>query len=146
MIEEYCIMHRSSKFIIRMFLSVIIFLTGLAIWGINTFYYQSFSLFHSQILFNNSSYFLEVLIPVKEVNQIGKQNQLWIGKNQYTYKVIGQSNHVIYKNGVNYLKVDLMVDQLDKEIQFDGYRAIIKIPKKNQKIIKYFMNKKEDNS
>lgn len=144
MIDQYCILHRTPRLIVRIFFSIIIFLTGLAIWGINTFSYQSYFQFHSQILFKNSSYFLEVLIPVKEVKQVEKQNQLWIDKNKYTYKVVKQFNHVIYKKGDNYLKVYLMVDHLDKEIQLDGYRTIIKIPKENKRIIRYLMNKEED--
>ncbi len=129
MIDKYIILNRKPNLIIRLFIYNALFLTGLIIWCINTFTYQKYFLFHSQILNLNSYYFLEVLIPVKEVNEIKSQDVLWINTKKYKYQFIKMNNSITYKNKINYIKVYLRIENLEKDYQKNGYHIDIKIKK-----------------
>ena len=87
MIDGYIIMNRRTNLIIKMFVFNISIIIILVIWGVNTFYYQSYFHIHSKLINFNSYYLLEVLIPEKEVNQIINKNVLLIGDQVYNYSV-----------------------------------------------------------
>ena len=61
MINSYIILNRKTSFIIKLFLFIVLSLILLVIWGINTFYYQSYLKLHSQILYFNPNYYLEIM-------------------------------------------------------------------------------------
>lgn len=137
MIDSYIILNRKTTLIIKIFF-INIFLIGIiVIWSINTFYYQTSFQGHSKILNFNSFYYLEVLIPVKEVNQITKQNQIVIDKKIYNYQVYKIDPDVVYENTINYQKVYLEVIDLEEEYQKNGYQIDVKILKEKKKIIDY---------
>ena len=143
MIDKYIILNRKPKIIIRLFILNIFLLTGIVIWGINTFSYQNYLQIHSQISNLNSYYFLEALIPVKEVNTVTTQNKLWINNKCYYYKVIETSKNITYKNNNNYLKIYLSVYDLEENYLVNGYHLEIKFLKKKEKIINLIKNKEE---
>ena len=68
--NKFIILNRKTSLIIKIFLLNTLILTILVIWGINTLSYQNYIQLHSKLLSLNSKYYLEVLIPIKEVNQI----------------------------------------------------------------------------
>ena len=144
MIDKYIILNRKPKTIITIFLWNIFLLTVLVIWCINTCSYQNFFRIHSNIIKINSYYYLEVLIPVKEVNKITKQKKLWIKGKEYNYEIINREENIIYKNNTNYVKIYLKVKELDKRFQVKGYRLEIKIKSEKKKIINILMNQKEE--
>ncbi len=144
MIDKYIILNRRPNFVVKLFIYNIIFLTGLVIFGINTLLYQSYYQFHSQILNLDSYYFLEVLVPVKEVNKVTKQNQLWINSKEYNYQVFKIDEKVSYRNGENYIKVYLDINHLDQSFQKDEYHINVKIKKDKKTIIDYLKDKKEE--
>ena len=144
MIEKYIILNRTPNIIIKLFIYNIIFLTGLIIYGINTLTYQSYYQIHSQISNLNSYYFLEVLVPAKEVNKINNQNKLWINTKEYNYRVFKTDEKITYRNNKNYIKLYLEIDNLDKNFQKKGYHLKIKIKKEKQKIINLLKDKKEE--
>lgn len=137
MINSYIILNRKTSFIIKSFLINILILITFVIWGINTIYYQSFIKLHSKLLYFESNYYLEVLVPVKEVKQITKQNQININSVKYNYEIYKIDNNVEYKNNINYQYVYLKIFNLDKEYLVNGYEMDIKIPKEKKKIIDY---------
>ena len=137
MINSYIILNRKTSFIIKSFLINILILITFVIWGINTIYYQSFIKLHSKLLYFESNYYLEVLVPVKEVKQITKQNQININSVKYNYEIYKIDNNVEYKNNINYQYVYLKILNLDKEYLVNGYEMDIKIPKEKKKIIDY---------
>ena len=143
MIDRYIILHRKPRVLMKVFIFNIFLLTGLVIWGINTFMYQNYFQVHSQVLNLNSYYFLEVLIPVKEVNTVTYQNKLWINKKEYHYRVIDQGNNITYLDGDNYLTLYLAVDDLEKMYQINGYHIDIRIAKKKETIFQILKNKEE---
>lgn len=145
MIDKYIVLKRKPKIIVRLFILNIIFLTGLIIWCINTVSYQNFFHIHSKVLNLNSYYFLKVLIPVKEVNEITNQKTLWINNKMYYYKVIKQDNKIIYKEHKNYQTIYLEVKNLEKKYKINNYHLELKIAKKPKKIIKYLHNREEYN-
>lgn len=138
MIDGYIIQNRKARPIIKIFILNICIIISLVIWGINTLEYQSFFHIHSKIIKIDSYYFLEVLVPVKEVNKITKQNNLLIGKENYNYSIYKTEDTIIYKNNTNYLKLYLKVANLKKDYLINNYRLNIKIPVQKQKIIKFF--------
>lgn len=137
MINSYIILNRKTSFIIKSFLINILILITFVIWGINTIYYQSFIKLHSKLLYFESNYYLEVLVPVKEVKQITKQNQININSVKYNYEIYKIDNNVEYKNNINYQYVYLKILNLDKEYLVNGYEMDIKILKEKKKIIDY---------
>jgi len=139
MIDSYIILNRKINPIIKIFLLNICIIIVLLIWGINTLNYKSFFHIHSKVTNFNSYYVLEVLIPKKEVNQIIKQNELFIGDKKYKYITYKIDNDIIYKDNINYQKLYLKVNNLDKDYLFNNYRLDIKILRDNKKIIKYFI-------
>ena len=137
MINSYIILNRKTSFIIKSFLINILILITFVIWGINTIYYQSFIKLHSKLLYFESNYYLEVLVPVKEVKQITKQNQININSVKYNYEIYKIDNNVEYKNNINYQYVYLKIFNLNEELLVNGYEMDIKIPKEKKKIIDY---------
>lgn len=144
MLDSYIILHRKTKCIIKVFILNFYLIVFLVIWGINTLNYQSFFQFHTLILKENSFYYLEVLIPVKEVNQIANQNKILIDTKEYTYHVYKIDSKLVYQNKQNYQKVYLKIDNLEEEYQMNGYQVDVKILKKDQKIVDYIKSKKEE--
>ena len=142
MIDEYVILNRKPNFIIKLFIFNFFLLTGLVIFGINTFSYQNYFHIHSRILNLNSYFYLEVLVPVKEVNKISQQNLLWVDSKSYYYTIYSIDKEVVYLDHINYLKVYLEVNSLDKDFQRNGYHLDIRIKNEKKKIIDY-LNKKE---
>ena len=138
MINHYLILNRKPSFIIKTFILVISFIIIAVIWGVNTFYYQNFIILHSRIkYFDNSYYFIEVLVPVKEVKQIMKQNQIAINNKTYNYLIYKIDNNVTYINNENYQYVYLNVINLDDSYLINGYEIDVKILKERKKIIDY---------
>lgn len=138
MINSYVILNRKTSFISKLFLIIVLSLILLVIWGINTFYYQSYLKLHSQILYFNPNYYLEVLVPVKEVNQITKQNKIIIEDKTYNYSIYKIISNVEYIDNTNYLKILLKIENLDEIYLVNGYQTDIKILKEKKKIIDYF--------
>ena len=139
MIDSYLIENRKTTPIIKLFLFNICLIIGFLIWGINTYPYKSFFHIHSKITNFNSYYVLEVLIPVKEVNQIINQNYLFIESKIYYYKLISKENNIIYKNNQNYQKIYLEIYNLDEKYLINNYQLEITIPKETKTIIKYLI-------
>lgn len=137
MINSYIILNRKPKTVIILFVHIILFLLILAIWGINTLYYQSFFHIHSKILYQNSYYYLEVLIPAKEVETIATNQILIIESKSYNYHVYKTEPNIIYQNNQNYQKMYLVVTNLEKKYQVNGYQIDVKIKKEKKKIIEY---------
>ena len=137
MIDSYIILNRKTNFIIKVFIFNFFLILLFVIWSINTFSYQSFFHIHSQVLKINSFYYLEVLIPVKEVYQITKQNKIIINSKEYNYHIEKIDTNFITKNQENYNKIYLKVDNLEKEYLVNGYQIDIKILKETKKIIDY---------
>ena len=138
MINHYLILNRKPSFIIKTFILVISFIIIAVIWGVNTFYYQNFIILHSRIkYFDNSYYFIEVLVPIKEVKQITNQNQIAINNKTYNYLIYKIDNNITYINDENYQYVYLNVINLDDSYLINGYETDVKILKERKKIIDY---------
>lgn len=135
--NSYTILNRKCSIIIKLFLFNIIILISFVIWGINTFYYQTFIQFHSKILYFDSFYYMEALVPAKEVIQITKQNKIIIDNKTYNYKIHKINNKIEYKNNKNYQKIYLNIYNLDKTYLIDGYEMDVKILTEKKKIINY---------
>jgi len=144
MIDSYIILNRKTNTIIKIFILNIIIITVLFIWGINKFEYKSFFHIHSKIINFNSYFVLELLIPVKEVNQIKEQNRLFIGNKEYYYNIKKIEDNIIYQNNTNYQTIYLEIKNLDKKYLIDNYHIDIKIPKSSKKLIEYLKNKEEE--
>lgn len=108
------------------------------IYGMNTYTYQNYIQLHSEIIIKNSLFYLEVLIPEKEVSNITTNEKIIIEKKEYQYKVIEQDNKITYQNNINYQKCYLEIINLEKNYQKEGYHLLIKIPQKKKKIMEYF--------
>lgn len=138
MIDSYIILNRKPNFIIKLFIFIVLFLATLVIWCINTFQYQSFFHIHSQILKINSFYYLEVLVPVKEVYLITNQNKIIIDSKEYNYQIYEIVPKVTYYQNNNYQKVYLEIENLEDTYLIDGYQIEVKLKKEKKKIIDYF--------
>ena len=139
MIDGYIIMNRKSDLIIKIFIFNICIVIILIIWGINALEYQKKLKFHSKISNFNSYYLLEVLVPVKEVNQVIKKNKLLIDDVSYDYNVNNISSDLIVENNINYQKIYLSVNNLDDSYKINNLILTIKIPISKKKILKYFI-------
>lgn len=137
MLNTYLILNRKCKSIIKIFLLNVFILLLFIIYGINTFYYQTSIQLHSKILFKDSLFYIEVLVPEKEVSTIVKNKYLQISNIHYEYKVKKINPNIIYQDNTNYQKVYLEVKDLNKDYQKNGYRLVIRIPKEKKKIIEY---------
>jgi len=137
MINSYKILNRKTSFIIKIFIFNIFILIMFVIWGINTLYYQNFIQLHSHILYFDSYYYMEVLIPIKEVNQITKQSQIIIDSKKYNYEIYKIDNNAVYINEENYQKIYLKILNLDETYMINGYKVDVKILKEKKKIIDY---------
>ena len=135
--NSYTILNRNSSFIINSFIINILILISFAIWGINTFKIHSFIQIHSKILYFDSFYYMEVLVPAKEVNQITKQNKIIIDKKIYNYTIYKTDNKIKYQNNENYQKIYLKIYNLDDFYLKDGYEMDVKFLKEKKKIIDY---------
>ena len=135
MIDTYIILNRKPNLIMQVFILNIFLLTGFVIWCINTLPYQFYFQIHSQIFNKNSYYYLKVLIPAKEVNEITKQNTLWINNKKYNYKIIKESNNITYKHEKNYLTLYLKIENLEEEYKKNGYHINIKIKRMRRNTI-----------
>jgi len=144
MIDSYIILNRKTNTIIKIFILNIIIIAVLFIWGINRFEYQSFFHIHSKIINFNSYFVLELLIPVKEVNQIKEQNKLFIGNKEYHYNIKQIENNIIYQNNTNYQTIYIQIKNLDEKYLINNYHIDIKIPTYSKKLIEYLKNKKEE--
>lgn len=127
MIDRYVILKRKPPIIMKLFICIIFFLTVLVICSINTFHFLLFRQVHSQILYKNNLFLLEVLIPAKEVNVITNQTKMRIGAEEYNYQVYEIDPNVVYEENTNYRKLYLLVDDLDESYQVNGYQIDIKI-------------------
>ena len=132
MIDGYIIMNRKSDLIIKVFVFNICIIIILIIWGINTLEYQKKLNFHSKISNFNSYYLLEVLVPVKEVSQVIKENKLLIENVSYDYKINNISSDLIIENNINYQKIYLSVNNLDDDYKINNLILDIKIPISNE--------------
>lgn len=139
MIDGYIIMNRKSNLIIKVFIFNICIVIILVIWGINTFEYQKKLKFHSRISNFNSYYLLEVLVPIKEVSQVIKENKLLIDDISYDYEINDIDEVLIVEKNVNYQKIYLLVNDLDNTYKINNLILDIKIPVSKKKIIKYFI-------
>lgn len=139
MIDGYVIQNRKPKLVIKIFVFIMFLVISLFVWGINTLIYHDFYHLNSKIKKFNSYYFLEVLVPVEEVNRIVKQKYLFIDDIQYFYDVYNISNDAIYENDSNYQRLYLEVKGLNESYLIDGYRLNIEIPKESKKILNYFI-------
>lgn len=137
MINSYIILNRKTSFFIKIFILNIFILIIFVIWGINTFYYQKYIQIHSHILYFDSYYYMKVLVPVKEVNQITKQNQIIIDSKKYNYKIYKLDNNITYINKINYQYIYLKILNLDESYMINGYEMDVKILKEKKKIIDY---------
>ena len=135
MIDSFVILNRKPSIVIKFFLLQVFFLTALVIFGINTYTYQDFFQIHSVFVYQDSYYFLEVLIPVKEVNKITNQNKLWIDSKVYQYQVFEVDNQVIYQNDENYVKIRLKIFNLEEKYLKNGYHVKVKFYFGSKKII-----------
>lgn len=144
MINSYIILNRKTSFIIKLFIINVMILIIFVIWGINTFSYQTFIQTHSKILYFDSHFFLEVLIPSKEVNQVANNSQIIIDSKRYNYTVYKTDFNAEYKNNINYQKVYLKILNLDEMYKLNGYEMDVRILKKKKKIINYLKNEKEE--
>ncbi len=138
MIDTYYILNKKCNFSIYVFILNVIILLSYIIYGMNTYIYQTYIQLHSEIIIKNSLFYLEVLIPEKEVSNVVKEEKIIINQKEYQYKVVKQDNRITYLNHVNYQKCYLEINHLDKEYQKEGYHLLVKIPSKRRKIIEYF--------
>lgn len=146
MIDKHVILSRNSKLIIKVYIINFFIILMLVLYGINTIKYQTFFHIHSVVVNINSEYYIEVLVPVNDVNEIINKNKLLIASKEYDYQIYKIIPKVKYQNQTNYQKLYLKIVNLEKKYQLDGYQIEIKIKKENKKIIEYFKNKKEDNN
>lgn len=143
MIDCYLILNRNVKRGIIIFISMVLFFFAIVIFGINTLYFHSFFHTHSQILSIDTNYFMEVLIPVEEVNEIMNCKKIIIDSKYYDYQVYQQSNEVIYENGINYLKLYLQIYRLENKYLLTGYQMDVRFDLGKVKIKEYLKNKEE---
>lgn len=139
MIDSYIILNRKPRLILKLFVIIIFGLMILVIWGINTFQYHSFFHIHSQILKINNLYYLEILVPAKEVQFVTNKTILEMNSKKYNYQVYQIDQNVVYLNNANYLKVYLKVVDLEQTYQFNGYQVEVIIEKERKKIIDYII-------
>ncbi len=137
MMNSYIILNRKTNFIIKIFMCIVVFLIILVIWGINTLSYRSFFHIHSQLLNLDSFYYLEVLIPVEEVNFITNKNKIVINSREYNYQVYKIDPNIIFHQQKNCVKLYLEVENLDDAYKINGYQLDVKIEKESKKIIDY---------
>lgn len=143
MINSYIILNRKTSFIIKLFLINILILIIFVIWGINTFYYQTFIQLHSKLLYFDSNYYMEVLVPVKEVKEITNKNKIIIDSKEYNYTIYKIDNNIEYINQENTQKLYLQILNLDETCLINGYEVDVKFLKEKKKIIDHLKNKEE---
>lgn len=144
MVDGYIILNRKPSLIIKAFTFNILVLLILVIWGINTLSFYSFFHIHSQILNLNNSYYLEVLIPAKEVKTVTNNKKIFINTKEYQYRIYEVEPKIVYENNQNYQRVYLEIYDLEESYKINGYQLEVKIEKDKKKIIDYLKNKKEE--
>ena len=83
MIDTYYILNKKCNFFIYIFILNVIILIMYIIYGMNTYTYQNYIQLHSKIIIKNSLFYLEVLIPEKEVSNITTNEKIIIEKKNY---------------------------------------------------------------
>lgn len=137
MLETYILLNRKCRPLVKIFLFNALVLLLFIIYGINTYYYQTSIQLHSKILLKDSLFYLEVLIPEKEVSTIIENKKLKISNQEYYYKVIKIEDNITYKDNINYQKGYLEIENLERKYQKNGYHLIVQFLKEKKKIIDY---------
>ena len=137
MLETYILLNRKCRPLVKIFLFNVLILLFFIIYGINTYYYQTSIQLHSKILLKDSLFYLEVLIPEKEVSTIIENKKLKISNQEYYYKVIKIEDNITYKDNINYQKGYLEIKNLERKYQKKGYHLIVQFLKEKKKIIDY---------
>lgn len=144
MIESYIILNRKPNIIIRIFTINLILIICLIIWGINTYNYKTYFEFHSKLSNFDSLFYLEVLIPSKEVDQVLNNKNIIINDKKYLFSIYKIDENITYKNNINYQKVYLKIKNLEEKYLINNYRINVKFERDNKKIIDYITkNEKE---
>lgn len=137
MIDTYFILNRKCSVLVKIFLINVVLLLLFIVYGINTFYYQTSIQLHSEILSQNSLFYLVVFVPEKEVNVVVESNTLFLENRMYNYSINKIDDNIAYKDGINYQMIYLNIQNLDFSYQKNGYHLIVKFLKKRKKIIEY---------
>ena len=109
MIDTYFILNRKCSVLVKIFLINVVLLLLFIVYGINTFYYQTSIQLHSEILSQNSLFYLVVFVPEKEVNVVVESNTLFLENRMYSYSINKIDDNIVYKDGVNYQMIYLNV-------------------------------------
>ena len=80
MIDTYYILNKKCNFSVYVFILNVIILLSYIIYGMNTYIYQTYIQLHSEIIIKNSLFYLEVLIPEKEVSNVVKEEKIIINQ------------------------------------------------------------------
>ena len=83
MIDEYIIINRKPKIIIKIFIYNIMFLMMLVIYLSNILTYTSYYSTNSYIFCSNNKYYLKLIIPIDKINLIVKKESLIINVEIY---------------------------------------------------------------
>lgn len=137
MLETYILLNKKCRPLVKIFLFNTLILLLFIIYGINTYYYQTSIQLHSKILLKDSLFYLEVLIPEKEVSTVIENKKLKISNQEYYYRVIKIEDNITYKDNINYQKGYLEIENLERKYQKKGYHLIVQFLKEKKKIIDY---------
>ena len=96
-----------------------------------TYKYQTYYQLKGKMIDNK----IELLVPIKEISMIQKNNALIIDDTSYSYQIVHISNELyIDPNYQNYCYLYLKVTNLEN---IDNFVYDIKIPKENKILAKY---------
>lgn len=137
MLDTYLILNRKQNYLIKIFLINVIILLLITIYGINTLYYEFYIQLHSEILSNDSSFYLKVFVPEKEVLTVTEGKIIEISSKKYTYTIDQIEDNILYKDNENYQIFHLKIDNLDPIYKKNGYHIKVKIKKDRRKFIDY---------
>ncbi len=126
----------------KIFLLIVIFLCVLVVLGINTLCINRYLVVHSKIHKLHSYYFLKVLIPQKEVNDITNK-ALLINNKKYKFRVYKIDDNVVYKEKNNFRVLYLEIFELDDFLKVNGYQMDVIFVDEKKKIIDYLKEKEE---
>lgn len=137
MIDEYIIINRKPKIIIKIFIYNIMFLMMLVIYLSNILTYTSYYSTNSYIFCSNNKYYLKLIIPIDKINLIVKKESLIINDEIYNYSIYKiDSNAINDNNIIIYLKVY----GLKGSYKINNYIVKIKVEGERKKIIDYLKN------
>ena len=137
MIDEYIIINRKPKIIIKIFIYNIMFLMMLVIYLSNILTYTSYYSTNSYIFCSNNKYYLKLIIPIDKINLIVKKESLIINDEIYNYSIYKiDSNAINDNNIIIYLKVY----GLKGSYKINNYIVKIKVEGERKKIIYYLKN------